>query len=68
LGQAVQQSAVIVAAVCFQCMVSCRSTFVGIAEKLPQPLKGVTLGFNKVLPVDVKIAPTPWTPQVQFQQ
>jgi hypothetical protein len=41
-----------------------RSIVASIAEKLPQPLKGVVLGLNKVLPVDVKIAPTPWTPQV----
>jgi hypothetical protein len=40
------------------------STVASIAEKLPQPLKGVLLGAVKVVPVDLKVAPTPWTLQV----
>jgi hypothetical protein len=41
-----------------------QSTVAGIAEKLPQPLKGLLLAAVKVAPVPVRAVATPWTPKV----
>jgi hypothetical protein len=41
-----------------------RSTVASVAKRLPQPLQNVLLDAVKVVPVGLKVAPTPWTPQV----